>query len=215
MNKHHALAREAILASLTAYTGITTADGATPANNTLICADLIGKNDFITGKTILIGSGDGDREDSGALDFAPLTGTITVVTPFSAQIKQGTFFRVLNISTVEIDVEESSEAKNWNAAEQDLVSLGAAATKKKLHSLIVDISQLTATASITIRLYMKVNGYERKLYEQNFVVGTDPDGCWVVNGTVGIHDVLRVTCQSNNAADDDKAIAYTAMLEAM
>jgi len=112
-------------------------------------------------------------------------------------------------------VAEGTESKNWNAAEQDLVSLGAAATKRKLHSLIVDISQLTAAASITIRLYMKVNGVERKLYEQTFVVGTDTDGCWVVNGTIGIHDVLRVTCQSDDATDDGKAIAYTAMLEAI
>ena len=110
---------------------------------------------------------------------------------------------------------ESTESKLWNTAEQDLVSLGVAVTKKKIHSLIVDISQLTATATITIRLYMKVNGVERQLYEQTFVVGTDPDGCWIVNGTIGIHDVLRVTCQSDNVADDGKAIAYTAMLEAM
>lgn len=227
-SKHHALAREAILAALTAYTGITTADGATPANNTLICADLIGKNDFISNKTILIGSGDADDESSGALSFATLTGIITVTDAFSAQIKAGVLFRIININIGDLaaikdqvdklagePVTEDSETKNWNASEQDLVSLGAASTKKKLHSLIVDISQLTATATITIRLYMKVNGTERKVYEENFVVGTDPDGCWVVNGTIGIHDVLRVTCQSDNAADDGKAIAYTYMLEAM
>ena len=110
---------------------------------------------------------------------------------------------------------EGSATKDWNTSEQDLVSLGAASTRKKLHSLIVDIGALTNTATITIRLYMKVNGTEKKLYEQGFTVGTDPDSCWVVNGTIGIHDVLRVTCQSDNAADDGKAIAYTTMLEAM
>jgi len=111
-------------------------------------------------------------------------------------------------------VVNGTQSKNWNTAEQDLVSLGVATTKKKLHSLIVDISALTATATIDIRLYMKVNGVERKLYDQPFVVGTDPDGCWIVNGTIGIHDVLRVTCESDNAGDNGKAIAYTYMLEA-
>ena len=110
-------------------------------------------------------------------------------------------------------VVNGTESLNWNAGEQNLVSLGVAATKKKLHSLIVDISALTATATINIRLYMKVNTVERKCYDQTFVVGADPDGCWIVNGTIGIHDVLRVACQSNNVGDDGKAIAYTYMLE--
>ena len=105
MGKHHALARDAILAALTAYTGVTTADGATPANNTLICAGLIGSNDFVTEKTVLIGSGNAEREDSGASSFNPVTGEITVATPFGAQIKAGVIFRVLNISSVEIDVD--------------------------------------------------------------------------------------------------------------
>lgn len=108
-----------------------------------------------------------------------------------------------------------TQSLNWNAAEQDLVSIGGATTKNKLHSLIVDISQLTAAAVINIRLYQDVNGVERKCYDQTFIVGDDPDGCWIVNGTIGIHDILRVTCESNTPADDTKAIAYTYMLEAM
>jgi len=80
---------------------------------------------------------------------------------------------------------------------------------------VVDISGLTATATISIRMYMQVNGVEKKVYDQDFVVGTDLDGVWVVNGTVGIHEVLRVTAQSDNAGDDGKTIAYDYMLEAM
>lgn len=95
-NKHHALAREAILAALTAYTGITTADG-NIGGTTLQDRNLIGSNDFISNKTILIGSGDAALEDSGAVSFAPLTGIITVSTLFSAQIKAGTVYRILNI----------------------------------------------------------------------------------------------------------------------
>ncbi len=286
-NRHHALAREAILAALTAYTGITTADGAGDGS-TLIDANLIGANDFISNKTILIGSGDGDREDSGASSFDPLTGTITVISPFSAQIKIGTLFRVINISTVEIDVEaintkvgtntdaagtttvfarlrqivdtylasgtvglavllaeiNANEAKidivgaiataidtqtdklggetpvtgsatqDWQTAEADVVSIGANDTRYKIHSLLLSIHNLVGTV-ITIRLYMQVKGVERKVYEQAFNATTDPPGLWIVNGTIGIHEVLRVSLQSNNAADNAKAVDYDYMLEAM
>ncbi|MBA7578824.1 hypothetical protein ES708_20690 [subsurface metagenome] len=105
--------------------------------------------------------------------------------------------------------------ENWNAAEADIVSIGANDTKNKLHSLVVDISGLTATATISIRMYMQVKGVEKKVYDQDFVVGTDPDGLWIVNGTLGIHEVLRVTAQSDNGADDGKTIAYDYILEAM
>lgn len=104
-SKGHALAREELVRVLTAYSGITTADGAV-GGTTLIDANLIGRNDFITEKTILIMSGDAKDEDKGAASFAPLTGRITLQDPgFSAQIKAGTIFRVLNISSIEIDVD--------------------------------------------------------------------------------------------------------------
>ena len=99
VDKHYALAREAILEALTSYSGATTADGATPGNNTLIDSNLIGKNDFLSGKAILIGSGvDAAWEDKGVDSFDNLTGEITVSAGFSAQIKKGTPFRVLNVS---------------------------------------------------------------------------------------------------------------------
>ncbi|GAI97664.1 unnamed protein product, partial [marine sediment metagenome] len=73
--------------------------------------NLDGRNDFITEKTILIMSGDAQYEDRGALSFVNShPATITVASAFKdsagnpAQIKAGTIFRVLNISSVEIDV---------------------------------------------------------------------------------------------------------------
>jgi len=108
-----------------------------------------------------------------------------------------------------------SATENWNAAEADIVSIGANDTKNKLHSLLVNISAMTATATITIRMYTQINGTERKVYDQDFVKDTDPDGLWIVNGTVGIHEVLRVTAQSDNAGDDGKTIDYDYMLEVM
>jgi len=101
----YALARAGLIRALTAYTGITTADGAFDGTATLIDSNLINRNDFISEKTILIMSGDAKDEDKGALSFNKVNGTITLQgTGFSAKIKAGTIYRVLNISTVEIDV---------------------------------------------------------------------------------------------------------------
>ncbi len=107
-----------------------------------------------------------------------------------------------------------SASQDWQLAESDVVSIGANDTKYKLHSLSLSIHNLIGT-TITVRLYMQVNGVEWKVYEQSFDATVDPLGLWVVNGTVGIHDVLRVTLQSNNATDNGKAVDYDYMLEAM
>ena len=103
-SKGYALAREELIRALTVYTGITTAHGAEDGT-TLIDSNLIGKNDFITEKTIIIITGDAANEDKGAASFNDENGAITLQgTGFSAQIKAGTIFRILNISSVEIDV---------------------------------------------------------------------------------------------------------------
>jgi hypothetical protein len=97
----------------------------------------------------------------------------------------------------------------------DLVSIGTAGTRYKLHSLLVNIGALTPGATITVKLFMAVAGTERKVYEQAFTQGTDPDGLWIVNGTLAIHEVLRVEVESDNAGDNGLAIDYDYMLEAM
>ena len=103
-SRAYALARAALVRALTAYSGITSDDGAADGT-TLVDSTLIGRNDFISEKTILIGSGDAKDEDKGATSFDNTDGKITLQgTGFSAQIKAGTVYRVLNISTVEIDV---------------------------------------------------------------------------------------------------------------
>jgi hypothetical protein len=62
---------------------------------------------------------------------------------------------------------------------------------------------------------MAVNGTERKVYEQSFNATSDPTGLWIINGTLAIHEALRVTLQSDNAADNGQAVDYDYMLEAM
>ena len=104
----HALARDELIRTLTAYSGITTADGAADGT-TLIDTNLtdspVISEDAIPEKTILIMSGDAVQQDKGAASFVNATGTITLQgTGFSAQILAGTIYKILNISSVEIDV---------------------------------------------------------------------------------------------------------------
>lgn len=105
-------------------------------------------------------------------------------------------------------------AADWQAAESDIVSLGTGGIRYKMHSLLLSIHNLVGT-TITVRLYTKVKGVERKVYEQAFNAATDPPGLWIVNGTVGIHDSVRVTLESNDAADNGQSIDYDFLLEAM
>ncbi len=107
-----------------------------------------------------------------------------------------------------------SATQNWQTAEADVVSIGASNTRNKVHDLSLNISNLVGTV-ITVRLYKKVNGVERKAYEQAFNATTDPPGLPIINGSWATHDIIRVTLQSNNAADNGKAVDYDYMLEAM
>jgi len=128
---------------------------------------------------------------------------------------------------------------NWNSGTAtsgetgaDVVTIGANDTKYKLHSLVLNISNMVAGGKVTVKLFMQVNnmvaggkvtvklfmqvnGVERKVYQEQFNKGTDPDGLWIVNGTVGIHEALRVEAESNKAADDGLSIDYDYLLEAM
>ena len=53
------------------------------------------------------------------------------------------------------------------------------------------------------------------LNQESSVTASDPPGLWLVNGTIGIHQALRVTLESNNIADDGQAVDYDYLLEAM
>ena len=109
---------------------------------------------------------------------------------------------------------EGSTTADWQIGEADVVSIGASSVRNKIHDLTLSIHNLAGT-QVTARLYKTVNGVERKVYEQKFDTTIDPAGLPVINGSWAIHDVLRVTLQSNDAADNGKAVDYDYMLEAM
>ncbi len=103
---------------------------------------------------------------------------------------------------------------DWGNDEQEVVTIGAHDFKCKIQSLLLSIRNLVGT-SITIRMYMVVNEEEDKVYEQSFDPSSDPPGLWIINGTVGIHEALRVTLQSNSEDDNGQAVGCDYMLEAM
>ena len=103
---------------------------------------------------------------------------------------------------------------NWQTTESDVASIGVADTRHKIHDLSLSIHNLVGT-SITVRLYKSVNGTERQVYQQTFDATSDPPSLPIINGTWAIHDALRVTLQSNNAADNGQTVDYDYMLEAM
>jgi len=109
---------------------------------------------------------------------------------------------------------EGSTTADWQAGEADVVSIGTSGVRNKIHDLTVSIHNLVGT-QVTASLYKTVNGMERKVYEQRFDTTTDPPGLPIINGSWAIHGVLRVTLQSNDAADNGKAVDYDYMLEAM
>jgi hypothetical protein len=214
------------LESLVVYRGETTALGAVDGS-TFICSELTAKPDY-SGNLVVIKSGDYIGQ-SRQINGATTGGTVTADIPFGGQISSGVKFAVLSIrigsvvlAAIEAKLDKlagetpvsGSAIRDWQTAESDVVSLGSNDTKYKLHSLLLSIHNLVGTV-VTVRLYMQVNGTERKVYEQAFNATTDPPGLWIVNGTVGIHEVLRVTLRSNNAADDGVAVEYDYMLEEM
>jgi hypothetical protein len=103
---------------------------------------------------------------------------------------------------------------NWFTAESNVVSIGSNDTKYKVHALIISLHNLVGTI-ITLRMYMQVNGVERKVQELKFDTTIDPLGIWLIEGSLSIHEVLRITLQSNKSSDNGKGVDYDYMLEAM
>jgi len=115
-----------------------------------------------------------------------------------------------------------SVTANWNSgaatsgsAGADLVTIGANDLTKILHTMIVSINALEAAANVNVRMYMQVNGTERRFDPgDTYIKGTDPHGLPVIESPLAIHEAVRVEVYSDNALDDAKAIAYDYLLEA-
>ncbi|MBA7615790.1 hypothetical protein ES703_23076 [subsurface metagenome] len=126
-----------------------------------------------------------------------------------------------------LNIFEGTVTANWNTAfatslegGEDLLggasAQGAIPGITLLHSLLLDVSALSDGAKIHVKLFIKVNDNEKKVYDQEFTVPTtvgvetpppDTDALWIVNGTVAVHDDMRVEVYSDT--DEDVAIGYT------
>ena len=106
-----------------------------------------------------------------------------------------------------------SATQDWQTAEADVVSVGEAGVSNKIQDLSLNVSNLVGV--LIIRLYKNVNGVERKMYEQSFNAAAEPPGLPIINGTWATHDVIRVSLQSDNAADNGQTVDYDCLLEAM
>jgi len=213
---------EAKLDALVVYRGETTDAGAADGS-TLVCSDLTTRPDFDS-NTVVILSGDFAGQ-ARAISGATVSGTVTPESAFGGQIVAGIKFAILSVrsagaATTATATPSNNVVANWNSGVAsswnpgaDLVSLGAAGTRNKVHSLLVNIAALAVGATVRVRLFMKVNGAECQVYNQTFLKGTDPDGLWIINGTVGIHEALRAELHSTDPTDDGKAVDYDYMME--
>ena len=88
-------------------------------------------------------------------------------------------------------------------------------TRKKVHMLTVSMKNCQAAATITVRMYNKVNGTFEKFYSQTFTKDTDPDALMLINGTLAILADLRVEMHSDDALDNNVTVPYSYILEDM
>jgi len=172
--KGHALARDELIRVLTSYQGVTTGIGAADGSS-LVDSALIGANDYITNKTILIMSGDAFNETKQATVFNPATGAITVDPPFSAQIVTGTLFRIINLSagsslsiiigvlTASFDLinamlvlTETGGTVTTTGGEDDVYINDAPAGVYEPKKIMIDLTPMTAAETVVIRTYYRI-----------------------------------------------------------
>jgi len=185
--------------------------------------DLAGVNPYYAFvKSIAAGTGAAPQGELQAItNYATLTGNFTAGA-FTVPVGIGDEVLIIHpliartINTAGIGA-NGNLAANWQAAEQDLVTIGAPLTNIKIHNLTVGINALIG--NITIRLYTDVNGVERLIFPipaaTTFTVAGDAPAIPVINGTMGFRNAVRVTVQSDNAVDNGAVVSYDYLIEAM
>ena len=110
-----------------------------------------------------------------------------------------------------------SVTQNWQVTEQDLVTIGTNGVSYKLHMGLIDISALAG--NISIRAYHQINGAERRIFpvpaNTTFTAAASAPGIPLIDTSGVITEALRVTVQSDNAADNGQPVGYEYKLEAM
>ena len=90
----------------------------------------------------------------------------------------------------------------------DVVTIGISGTFRKVKALWLNIENLVNGAIVTVRLYHSINNIEKKVHEQSFTRGIDPDGLWIISGAMAISGTLRCELKSDNSGDTSKNISW-------
>jgi len=90
----------------------------------------------------------------------------------------------------------------------DVITIGTASTYNKVQALWLNIENLANGATVTVRLYHLISDVEKKVHQQSFTRGMDPNGLWIISGDMAISGTLRCELQSDNSGDTSKSIAW-------
>lgn len=185
---HRDLDRDPILRALSSFYGITTGDG-NVGGTTLICSILIGANDFISNKTILLESGAAIYEHRSASAFNPANGQITVAPAFSAQVLEGVGFYILNTADVALiaaliaaikaqtdklagDETTGTHAHANNVNWQTVFTIDPSGLRRKINSIYLNFVNLTQNTIYRLSYNQGGTGYE--VFDSNALVPWTP-----------------------------------------
>lgn len=103
---------------------------------------------------------------------------------------------------------------DWNTAESDIVTIGGSGVAYWPDLMLINLSDLTFGATITLRSYMVVNGIEELIGEEDYVVGGVDDVVWASGVFLfAFHEPIRITGESDTPADNGLPIKYDYILE--
>lgn len=95
----------------------------------------------------------------------------------------------------------------------DVITIGIPGNFSKVQALWLNIENLVNGASVTVRLYHSINNIEKKVHQQSFTRGIDPNGLWIISGAMAISGTLRCELKSDNSSDTAKSIAWEWVIE--
>ena len=220
-----------IFDALVARKGQTTAPGAA-GGTSIIDSGLIGAgaNSFV-GMGVVLYPGDPLRVDARtSTAFNNVTGELMLDSAYkgaAVPIPAGVSYGLVPIrATIGAPIPpipptpggvtyRGSVVANWQAAEQDLLTIGVVTpgTATVINFLGVGIQNLAG--NIAIRMYVTINGTERRIYPipsgLTFSVAADSPSIPIIQSTTALPGRLRVTVQSNNPADNGAAVTYEAV----
>lgn len=93
----------------------------------------------------------------------------------------------------------------------DIANVGVASEGHKIYTFMINTENLTAGATIQVRMYQYVNGVEKLDYKQSFLVGQDTPSLPVINGAIGIWGQVRIEMMSDKSPDNGKAVGWEAI----